>query len=294
MAKALAFIINPISGKRNKGPIRRERIEAFVWRNGLDAEIWETERAGHAPELTRKAMDEGIRRIVAVGGDGTINEVGRVLVGTHCEFGLVPMGSGNGLARHMGIPLAFDKALKLAASGAPVKIDTGEAGGRPFFNVMGIGFDAEVGRRFNETKARGFVSYLKEGWAAFRDYRSLQCDIETASVQKSLSAYIVAVANSSQYGSNAFIAPDASLTDGKLNLVAITDPNFVSFFVLIWRMFRKKLYLSPRVTPICAEQFTLKFPTDGFYHVDGEIFSCGPELTVKACPKSLRLVAVSC
>lgn len=290
----LAFIVNPISGKRLKGPERARRVRAFVEARGLDAVVWETERPDHAPELTSRALREGAQRVVAVGGDGTINEVGRVIVGTACEFGLVPMGSGNGLARHIGIPLKFDAALKLAAVGTAIKMDTGEADGRPFFNVMGIGFDAEVGRRFNESKARGLYSYMKEGWSAFRDYKSLRCEIQTGSGTRRLSAYIVAVANSSQYGSNAFIAPDASLTDGKLNLVAISEPNFVSFFVLIWRMFRKKLYLSPRVTPICAESFTVLLPASGFFHVDGEIFSCGREMTVRACPRSLRIVALSC
>ncbi len=294
MKTELAFIVNPISGKRLKGPDRIARVRAFVESRKLDAVVWPTERAGHAPELAQRALDAGVKRIVAVGGDGTINEIGRVIVGTDCEFGLVPMGSGNGLARHIGIPLGFDRALSLASTGSAIRVDTGEADGRPFFNVMGIGFDAEVGRRFNETEGRGLLNYMREGWKAFRGYKSLQCDIETSEGSKSLSAYIVAVANSSQYGSNAFIAPDASLTDGKLNLVAISQPNFLSFFILIWRMFRKKLYLSPRVTPICSESFTLRMEGSGFFHVDGEIFRCGENLTVKACPKSLCIVAIAC
>lgn len=290
----LAFIVNPISGKRLKGPERVSRVEAFVEAEGLQAVVWQTERAGHAPELAAKALEEGVDRVVAVGGDGTINEVGRVIVGTDCEFGLVPMGSGNGLARHVGIPLGFEAALKLAATGSAIHVDTGEADGHPFFNVMGIGFDAEVGRRFNETKGRGLINYLREGWKAFRGYRSMECDIQTSEGSRKLKAYIVAVANSSQYGSNAFIAPDASMTDGKLNLVAIAQPHLLSFFILIWRMFSKKLYHSPRVTPICSDEFTLSLESGSFFHVDGEIFRCGEKLKVKACPKSLRIVAMSC
>src|SRR5690606_23569175 len=94
MAKELAFIINPISGKRSKGPERKRRVEEFLAAHNLDAHVWETERAGHAPELARAAIRDGAKRLVAIGGDGTINEVGRVVVGTGCEFGLVPMGSG--------------------------------------------------------------------------------------------------------------------------------------------------------------------------------------------------------
>ncbi len=294
MVSKLAVIINPISGKRAKGPIRKQRVLAFLAAAGIDADVWETEFAGHGSELARQAVAAGAARIVCVGGDGTINEVGRVVVGTDVEFGLVPMGSGNGLARHIGIPLDFDKALRRAVVGTAIRVDTGEADGRPFFNVMGVGFDAEVGRRFNETKARGFLSYLREGWGAYRNYRSVSYEIQSGGGSRSLSAYIVAVANSSQYGSNAFIAPDASMTDGKLNLVAIAQPTFISMFVLIWRMFRKKLYLSPRVTPICAEAFVLRLPGDGFFHVDGEIFACGPEMTIRARPRSLCIVALNC
>lgn len=294
MSPEIVFIVNPVSGRRLKGKQRISRMEALVVSLGLDAVVWSTEYPGHASELAAKALCGGAKRIVAVGGDGTLNEVGRVLVGTSCEFGLVPMGSGNGLARHLGLPLDFEASVRLAAFGAAIKMDTGEADGRPFFNVMGIGFDAEVSRRFNETEGRGLLNYMREGWKAFQGFESLKCEIVTPGGSRSLSAYIVAVANSSQYGSNAFIAPDASLTDGKLNLVAISQPNFLSFFILIWRMFRKKLYRSPRVTPICSESFTLRLPSGGFFHVDGEVFRCGENIEIKACPKSLRIVAISC
>lgn len=289
----IVFIINPISGKRKKGPGRKRSVDAFVEDSGLDAVVWETERSGHAAELAQHAVDSGAKRVICVGGDGTINEVGRALVGTDLEFGLVPMGTGNGLARHLGIPLDFQKALERAVSGSSVKVDTGEANGRPFFNVMGIGFDAEVGRRFNETNARGFLSYMKEIWNAYKDYETKSYQIVTEGDSQTIDAYIIAVANSSQYGSNAFIAPDASVQDGKLNLVAIAKPTFISMFVLIWRMFTKQLYNSPRVTPICSESFLLRLPGPGFYHVDGEIFACGSEMKVSTRPRSLNIVALA-
>lgn len=286
----LVFIINPISGKRFKGPIRKKKVEEFLSANGIKATVWETERAGHAVELAQKAIDAGVKRIVCVGGDGTINEVGRVVVGTQCEFGLVPMGSGNGLARHLRLPLSFVKAISRAAKGEAIAIDTGEADGHPFFNVMGLGFDAEVGRRFNEAKARGFFTYVREVWKAYRGYEASKYEISANDESKSVQAYVIAVANSSQYGSNAFIAPDASIQDGKLNLVAIAKPTLISMLVLVWRMFTKKIYRSPRVMPICSESFTLRLPGSSFFHADGEIFVCGSEMTIRTRPRSLRVV----
>ena len=291
MVTRYAFIVNPISGRKGRIKNRVERVQDFVARHGLQAEVTATRCAGHATELARAAIESGVDRIVCVGGDGTINEVGRVLVGSGVAFALVPMGSGNGLARHLGIPLEFEKALAFSISDNVRLVDTGEANGRPFFNVMGVGFDAEIGRRFNQTKTRGFWSYLREGWLAFQSYRAMACEIEAEGLSRKVNAYVLAVANSSQYGSNAFIAPDASLTDGKLNLVAIAPPGFTSLFVLTWRMFSKKLYQSPRVTPICSAFFRLKLPSSSFYHVDGEIFETGPELVVRALPGSLKLIA---
>lgn len=294
MPQRLVFIINPISGKKLKGGERRRRVEAFLEREGVEATIVESEYAGHACELAQSAIKNGARRLICIGGDGTINEVGRAVVRTDCEFALVPMGSGNGLARHLGIPLNFEAALKLAVSGNAVAIDTGEAGGRPFFNVMGIGFDAEVSRLFNETNARGLISYVRESWKAYRTFRSSTFSVESATDKQSLDVYILAVANSSQYGNNVYIAPDASITDGKLDLVVISNPTFVAFFVIVWRMLRKKIYSSPRVTSICSESFILKSDDGGHYHVDGEVFPRGPEMTVKVCPKSLNIVVGHC
>lgn len=291
MGKDIVFIVNPVSGKRAKGPERLARVEAFIRRERLNAEARETLPNGNATAIAQAARERGARRVVCVGGDGTINEIGRALVGSNVEFALVPMGSGNGLARHLGLPMDFDEALKAAVTLEARPIDTGLADGRPFFNVMGIGFDAEVGRRFNLEKTRGLRSYVAVGWGAFQSYRSLECEVEAQGVKRTIKAYMVAVANSSQYGSNFFIAPDASTTDGKLNFVAVTQPDFVSALVLVWRLLFKKLYLSPRVIPICAESFTLRLAGGGIFHADGEIFDRGAEFTVRAMPRSLLVAS---
>ncbi len=286
-----AFIVNPISGIRAKGVNRVRRVAKFVESKGLDATLWETAFHGHATQLARQALESGYERVICVGGDGTINEVGKVLIGTGIRFGIVPMGSGNGLARHLGVPLEFEKALEFSVSDCSKYIDTGEANGHAFFNVMGLGFDAELGKRFNESKSRGFLSYFKIGFSVLSKYRSVVYRIESIEGVQSTKAYIVAIANSSHYGSNAYIAPDASVTDGKLNLVAVSTPGAIQSFFVGLRLFNKSIYASRFVKGIAASEFTLGLPAPGFFHVDGEIIECGETVTVVARPKSLRVVA---
>lgn len=286
-----AFIINPISGIRAKGSSRLARISAFVEKKGINGKLWETRYQGHATELATEAVANGCDRVVCVGGDGTINEVAKALIETGVLFGIVPMGSGNGLARHLGIPLGFDKALEYSLSSNARLIDTGEANGHAFVNVMGLGFDAELGKRFNECKQRGFMSYLKIGLTALSKYRSINYEIDSDNRSHSSIAYVVAIANSSQYGSNAYIAPDASVTDGKLNLVQICTPSAWRSFWVGLRLFNKSIYQSPFVENIASSQFTLKLPRPGFFHADGEIVECGKEVNVVARPMSLNVVA---
>ncbi|MEM9157543.1 MAG: diacylglycerol kinase family protein [Verrucomicrobiota bacterium] len=284
------FILNPISGKKQKGEKRREMLEMYLSKTKREASIWETEYAGHATKLTKKALDEGADRVVSVGGDGTINEVAKAMVGSGVPFGLVPMGSGNGLARHLGIPLGFEKALDNIFEGEAQAIDSGEANGVAFFNVMGIGFDAEIGKRFNETHARGFASYWKVGTDTIKTYEPSEYELEVNGEEHELEAYIIAVANSSQYGSNAYVAPDASVRDGKLNLVAIKKPSFTAIFTLLYRFFTRTLYKGKRVKAFCSDRFRLKLKEKSFFHADGEIYECSGSLDIVVRPNSLRVI----
>lgn len=290
MENKIVFIINPKSGKRGKGPIRKEKVDAFIRENDLNARAVLTERVGHATEIAKQAIADGVERIVSVGGDGTMNEIAKVMVGTSIPLGLVPMGSGNGLARHLNLPLRFEDALEVVIGKRIIPIDTGEADGHPFFNVMGFGFDAMIGKRFNESKGRGFLIYLKEGFRALVTYRSDSYILLSDEDPVTISAYVLAVANSSQYGNDAYIAPDASLRDGKLNLVAIAPPGFLSAFILIWRIFAKTIYRSKRVQTFCSDDFRIRLSKPGFFHADGEIFDCGEEIRIIAKPQSLHLV----
>ena len=293
MQGEIVFIINPISGKRNKGSIRKEIVDAFIKERGLKARSVLTEEAKHATDIARQGLKEGAARIVSVGGDGTMNEIAKDMVGTDVPFGLVPMGSGNGLARHLQLPLRFKDALEVAIGDQVIGIDTGEVNGYPFFNVVGFGLDAEIGRRFNEAKGRGFITYLKEGLKMIVSSRSSKYRLTLDDGCVSIDALVLAIANSSQYGSNAYIAPDASLKDGKLNVVAIQSPGFLGTIGLFWRIFSKSIYGSRKVKAFCSERINIRLSKPGYFHADGEIFECGEEIAIVSRPKSLLMALPS-
>jgi YegS/Rv2252/BmrU family lipid kinase len=285
------FIVNPVSGRVATRAERRPRLENFIRQHRLDGSIELTRRAGHATELARAAAMNGAQLIASVGGDGTLNEVARALVGSDVFYGIIPLGSGNGLARDLGLPLDFNQALAVLLDGTARPIDTGEVNGLPFFNVMGLGFDAEVGRRFNLSKKRGFLSYLKIGLKAWFAYRKEPLVIEPEDgAPIAIDAFVTAIANSSQYGNNARIAPRARLDDGRLDLAAITTRNPFASLTLVTRLFRGTLDRSHWVRSAQATRFVIRRRASGPVHTDGEVHDCDAVLDISIRPRSLRVV----
>ena len=217
------FIFNPYSGRNRRRPWLAASIRDFIALRSLDAELVTTDAPGHATELAREAAHAGCAQVVAVGGDGTMNEVAQALLHTPAALALVPCGSGNGLALHLGLPLAPLDALMLIAGGEGrvAALDTGSADGLPFFNAMGLGLDAEVSHRFNGLVQRGLPGYVRTALAAVRHIRPERVCITSGDARDEFDVLLVAVANSDQYGNNARIAPGARVDDGLLDLVAI-------------------------------------------------------------------------
>lgn len=286
----LVYIVNPISGTGGGSPRRRERVEAFVRAEGLDAEVLATTHAGHARELAARAVADGATRVVAVGGDGTMNEVASALVGTPCVFGLVPTGSGNGLARHLGLPVGLRAALRVTVRGRIRTIDTGSVNGLPFFNVMGAGMDAEIGRRFNTTRRRGFVAYASTALRTLFNYPLQQFRLAEPGGSTPLPAVLVAIANSTQYGNAAHIAPLARVDDGQLDLVAVTSRRPKDLFGVAARLFLGLVHHSPHVVTRRGGSFRLERPEPGWIHTDGEVHPADATLDVAVLPRSLRIL----
>ena len=286
------FIFNPKSGPRRKNARLLPLLREFVAKQGAGAELHITAGPGHATELARQAVAAGCERVVAVGGDGTMNEVAQALIHSPVALALVPGGSGNGLARHLGIPLAPRAALELAMNPAArlATIDTGLANRRLFCNVMGLGFDAEVSARFGRGTRRGLSGYVAAVFGALGGRRSEPCRIEVGTEREALDVLLIAVANSDQYGSDAIIAPGAKVDDGLLNLVAIRPIGLIGASVLATRLFRGTFDKSSRVRHLRGERFTIQRSAPGVIHTDGECHDEGATVEILVQAGSLKIV----
>lgn len=286
------FVFNPISGRPRRNAPILPVLRSFIAARGLSADIMTTRGPGHATELAKDAVMRGYDRVIAVGGDGTANEVAQALIGTSTAMGLIPCGSGNGLALHLGMPKPLDLLLEIAVSPKAriVDMDTGTANGIPFINAMGLGLDAEVGRRFNLLARRGLPAYAATALKAFVERRNERCFVTSRGHRETMDILLVAVANSDQYGNNARIAPDARVDDGMLDLVAVGPVGPVSACFLGIRLFTGTFDGSPHVRRLRGTHFTIERPSAGVIHTDGETHETCSPIEVRVYPRSLRFV----
>lgn len=289
-------IINPVAGGRaSLAPQRRAAIaREALDRAGVDGRVVLTDRAGHGAEIARDAIAAGCRRVVAWGGDGTLNEVAAEVAGTEASLGIVRAGSGNGAARELGIARRPETALAAALAGPEHAIDTGVIDGRPFLNLAGIGFDATMALEFNAlgTERRGPWRYSTTVLRTVFAYRAARYHIELDGEAVESNALLLAIANLPQYGSRAVIAPHAAPFDGLLDLVLISDRGPLARAGLVPRLFDDSIGKASGVTMRRARRLVVSSDLPIAYHVDGEPFRGGHRLEVVVRPGSLRLRGV--
>ena len=211
--KKIVFVVNPISGTQSKKAILKwidERMDRSIY----DYSIVKTEYAGHATQIAASAAQNKVDIVVAIGGDGTINEIARSLVHTETALGIIPCGSGNGLARHLRIPMEPKAAIDVINQGNRLCIDYGKINNIPFFCTCGVGFDAFVSLKFADSGKRGLLTYLENTLHESLTYQPETYEIENEEGTVKYKAWMIACGNASQYGNNAYIAPHASRTDG--------------------------------------------------------------------------------
>ncbi len=285
----LLAIINPLSGTASAS--QREQLRLYLARQakqaGYTADIMVTTYPGHATELATAAVRQGIGRVLAVGGDGTINETARALRRSASALGIVPMGSGNGLARHLGVPLNPKKAIDKALNGKPVVIDSGEIGEHPFFCTAGLGFEAYVAHLFARQPIRGLPTYIRTAYGAFWNYKPGTYSINGH--EKTL--FSLTFANAGQFGNNAWIAPRANIADGLLDQCEIKPFQKSVSGLLAWRLFNRSLDES---TYWQGESITKSVVTSSqslIIHADGEpILLAKNECDVRVLPGSLLVL----
>lgn len=286
-------VINPVSGPRRRaagdcGALARDVLR----RHGLETTLAVTTAPGDARQIAAEARQDGLALVVAWGGDGTINEVGSALAFSDVPLAIVPGGSGNGLARDLGVPLDASAALSLAATGRPRVIDAGQIDDDLFFNVAGIGLDAAIAARLARPHARrGLPGYVQATFAELPFYRARAYRIDAAEGVVERHAWFIAVANSRQYGNGAQIAPAARLDDGRLDLVVVEAQPVWRLLRRVPAFFRGSLAAGSGLHMSQVEEARISSDAPIAYHVDGEPRRGGAAIVVRVRPSTLRVIA---
>lgn len=291
MKKKIFFIVNPISGHHNKNnfPIL---VDKHIDKNKYDYKIKFTERANHATELALQAIEEDYEYIAAVGGDGTINEVAKCLIGKKQILIIVPLGSGNGLANHLGLPFKIEKHIdEVINNGKVHKIDTATMNGIPFISIAGIGFDALIADYFAKDGNRGFLTYAKlvtEKYPNFKpkEYTLILDDKTTIECKP----FFVTFANSNQFGYNAEISPKASVQDGLLDVCIFKKPNILEVPIVATYFIAKQIDKSNFIDIYKAKKIKVIREKEEVANIDGESANMNKDIIVEINPLSLNIL----
>lgn len=285
----LLFIVNPISGV-GAGKKLPETIKGMPEYRNISYEIRFTEYASHARVIVQEALkEEEYTHIIAVGGDGTVNEVGVSLKGTDVAFGIVSLGSGNGFARHLGYAVSMKKALRQVLSDAYAQVDMLEINGVYSLNVSGVGYDAEVAHEFNRFRIRGLMSYIYAGiklWFGYREKRyRITCDGKTMEEK----CFILSIANSSQFGNNASIAPQASLRDGLMDICLLRKPSVFKLLYFLICFLNGNVDKLSYFKGIKCKEVTIEGDIRNV-HIDGDAAVMSSPIHAKVLPGAIKAV----
>ena len=283
------FIVNPISGRSSKESIVGA-IAGSVDMDRYEVTIRFTAAPGHATTLASEAVQSGQQLVVAVGGDGTVNEVARALVGTDAVLGIIPCGSGNGLARHLHIPMNPRKAIEILNQGQIRRIDTLTVNGTPCFCTAGVGYDAFVSEEYAKEPTRGLVTYVRKAVENWFDYTPEQYLIETEEGMFSRTALAITCANANQWGNGVHVAPKASLTDGLIDVTIIHPIKPLNALPMPVQILGYSFDKNPGVETFKTSGLTIRRATPAPLHIDGEPQSGTKDITIALRPASLGVL----
>ena len=287
--KRILAIINPVSGTSNKDKIPR-LIDTVVDHDQNDVSIIATEYAGHAREIATDAVKDGFDVVVAIGGDGTVNEVGSSLCGTPTAMAIVPCGSGNGLARHLRISMNASRALQVLNNGVVGEFDFCTVNDKPFFCTCGMGFDAKVSDKFANEGTRGFITYIKTTLAEYIKYKPQRYIIDIDGERLEEKAFVIACCNAAQYGNNAYIAPRASMQDGLIDVTVMHPFNLVQSPLIGARLFLRQLGHDHHVSIYRGKHVVIERDHDDVMHIDGDPMMMPARLEIKNQQRGIRIL----
>jgi diacylglycerol kinase (ATP) len=289
MKQKIAFIINPISGTGSKNNLP-ELIRDNLDMSQYAPEIITTEHRFHGRDLAKDFAAKDYYAVVAVGGDGTVNEIASSIIHTDTALGIIPNGSGNGLARHLDIPMNVKKAVQHLNHSEQIFIDYGMVNGNPFFCTCGTGFDAYVSTEFAKGKQRGVMAYIEKMITGYFNYKSQQYHLVGEGIDLETKAFVLTFANAAQWGNNAYIAPLASVQDGKIDISILGNFPVIAIPTLALQLLTKTIDKDFFMTSLRTEEVTLYRDAPGPFHFDGEPYEEGQEIHVKMVKDGLRVL----
>jgi len=284
----IGFIINPISGNSNKYNYEDKIINFFANTN-IEPIIEFTKKAGDAISFAKKRVESNINAIVVAGGDGTVNEVVNGIGLSKIPMGIIPSGSGNGLARHLGISMNFRKSLEIIKEGYYQGADLIKINDKLSINVSGVGFDALVSHKFQNLEKRGLISYVKVIAAEFASYKTQHYNLLIDGIEIEREAFLISLANSSQFGNNAFISPKASVSNGYIDVCIVKPFPKIASIIIIEKLMTKSLDRSDYLEVIKARNISIKQESN-IYHIDGDAYDDSKKLNVSVLPSAINII----
>lgn len=288
--KKIAFIINPISGTENKEHLIEYLHETFLPAKGYEAIYHMTKGSQDAYEASKGFVEQGFDIVVAVGGDGTVNQVAKGLLYSNTRLAIIPFGSGNGLARHLKVPLSYFGAVDTVLQGNTVEIDAARINDEIFFCTAGLGFEAVIGDRFNTAGTRGLITYMEYCAKEYVKYVRESYTIEIAGKVYDSKAFLITFANSAQWGNNVFIAPEASISDGMIDMVIWKRAPLVSMPILAAELLLKTIQYSEFVDTFRAKSVKIRRRKPGLIQFDGESRYMGEDIEVAVLEHAIKVM----
>ncbi len=285
--RKILFIVNPSAGKKRNIDLK-EFIESHF--SFSDYKVAVSSSLEYFEEIKKEIISGNYTDVVACGGDGTVNKVAAFACENNLRFGILPLGSGNGLARSVGVSMNLKKALKQIEQGETKKIDAGVLNDKLFFCAAGMGFDAHIAALFENSPGRGLWGYIKLIWKEFFSYTAENYTLQLNSTSSKRSAFIVACCNSGQYGNDFYIAPTANMTDGKITVSIIKPFHWIIVPYILLKVVLKKAHTLNIVETHHAEKIKITRTNSGYVHIDGEPLEAGTEINLSVKPLALEII----